>query len=205
MEEGIERIKTKIQERSEKEREASLAGAKEEASKIVEDAKKSRETRKRDIVEIGERAAGLEKQRVIADAKMRARKLEWDVKEDVIREVIENVKEIIVEIRNGDESYGNYSTILKHLIKEAAISAGGKDLEVMLPEEDIDHISSADLDEISKEVGEISLSDERITSLGGPVVKTKDEKIVVNNTFDRRIETYSGVLRAEIAKELFGV
>ncbi len=62
-------------------------------------------------------------------------------------------------------------------------------------------------DEISAGAGgvdvHLSLSDDRIRSAGGVIVRGKDEKIEVNNTFEQRMARFSTSLREEIVKNLF--
>jgi V/A-type H+-transporting ATPase subunit E len=200
--EGAERIIEKINEDSKGKAENILAEAREEAEKIFRDATGEAERRKKEIIEDGERMASLRKQRIISEARIRTRRMEWNSREELINEVLSEARRKIAE-KKGKK-------IINALIEEAAIAAGGGDLEVLISEDDAKYITQKDISKTSKklsnEFGKASLlmSDERLTGLGGPIVRTSDGKIVVNNTFDRRIEILTGELRSKIVEELFG-
>lgn len=203
---GIDKIIARIKKDSEQKAEEILAGAKAETDEILSDAKKEAEKRKKWLVQKGEREALQEKQRIISDARLKARKLEWRVKEELIAQVMNDAKQRIRKVKEGGFQGKDYSVILCDLIKEAAMSAGGGDLEVLLSEDEGKYVSQCDLDEIAEEVGKtcIVLSDGTLTGLGGVIIKTKDGRIEVNNTFEKRIERHSSTLRAEIVKVLWG-
>jgi V/A-type H+-transporting ATPase subunit E len=81
----------------------------------------------------------------------------------------------------------------------------------MLSEEDADasFVTPDMLKKISAEISAggvnvlLSLSNERIKSAGGIIVRGKDGKIEVNNTFEQRMARFSTSLREEIVKNLF--
>ncbi|MDI6860104.1 MAG: V-type ATP synthase subunit E family protein, partial [Methanocellales archaeon] len=130
--------------------------------------------------------------------------------EELIAQVMNDAKQRIRKVKEGGFQGKDYSVILCDLIKEAAMSAGGGDLEVLLSEDEGKYVSQCDLDKIAEEVSKevsktrIVLSDGALTGLGGVIIKTKDGRIEVNNTFEKRIERHSSTLRAEIVKVLWG-
>ncbi len=101
------------------------------------------------------------------------------------------------------------------LIKEAAqsiIAGGGAasiELEVVISAEDETYVNSAMLKETSAEISaggveiDLALSEERIRSVGGVIVRRKDGKIVVDNTLEQRLGRFSTNVREDIVKELF--
>ncbi len=50
---------------------------------------------------------------------------------------------------------------------------------------------------------DLALSEERIRSVGGVIVRRKDGKIVVDNTLEQRLGRFSTNVREDIVKELF--
>ena len=187
-----------------------LSEAERKVDEIINTAKNEAEKRKKEILEGGEKQATLKKQRIIADARLRARKIKWDVKEKLVIEVLNKAREKIAEVRKDGYSGRSYAEILRGLIKEGAISAGGGDMQIILTEYDSKCLTKKDLDALAKElksnIGEckFELSETTLVGLGGPIVRTRDGRVEVNNTIERRIERFSDLLRAEITKEIFG-
>ena len=128
----------------------------------------------------------------------------------------------ITEVKKEGFKGSSYSNILAGLIKDAAMSiiAGSgststsrdSELNVILSDEDADaSFVTPDMlnkiaDEISTGAGgvkvHLSLSDDRIRSAGGVIVRGKDGKIEVNNTFEQRMARFSTRLREEIVKNM---
>ena len=88
-------------------------------------------------------------------------------------------------------------------------SSANSELEVILSEEDASYVNKSLLKELSDEISaegvnvRLSLSGERIKSAGGVIVRGKDGKIAVNNTFEQRMIRFSTSLREDIVKTLF--
>jgi len=141
--------------------------------------------------------------------------------------VLEESMKQITEVKKEGFKGNSYSNILAGLIKDAAMSIiagsggtststsrGGSELNVILSDEDADaSFVTPDMlnkiaDEISAGTGaggvkvRLSLSDDRIRSAGGVIVRGKDEKIEVNNTFEQRMARFSTSLREEIVKNM---
>lgn len=201
---GAVEIVNRIREEGEKERERILNEAKEKAKKIIEDAKAEAERSKKRAMEEEERRAETEKRRIIQTARLEARRKKWIAQEEMIKEVMNKAVEKIKEVKEKGFGEYKYDEILRNLIKVSAMSAGGGDLEVILSEEDARFISKKDLDEISKDLGaSLTLSEERVKSIGGVIVRTKDGRIAVNNTFEKRLERLSDAIRDKVAAIMF--
>ena len=201
---GAAEIVNRIREEGEKERERILNEAKERAKKIIEDAKAEAERSKKRAMEEEERRAETEKRRIIQTARLEARRKKWMAQEEMIKEVMNKAVEKIKEVKEKGFGEYKYDEILRNLIKVSAMSAGGGDLEVILSEEDARFISKKDLDEISKDLGaSLTLSEERVKSIGGVIVRTKDGQIAVNNTFEKRLERLSDAIRDKVAAIMF--
>jgi len=201
---GAVEIVNRIREEGEKERERILNEAKEKAKKIIEDAKAEAERSKKRAMEEEERRAETEKRRIIQTARLEARRKKWIAQEEMIKEVMNKAVEKIKEVKEKGFGEYKYDEILRNLIKVSAMSAGGGDLEVILSEEDARFISKKDLDEISKDLGaSLTLSEERVKSIGGVIVRTKDGQIAVNNTFEKRLERLSDAIRDKVAAIMF--
>ncbi|MDY6865339.1 MAG: V-type ATP synthase subunit E family protein [Halobacteriota archaeon] len=208
---GVNEITKKIRDDSDKIAADIISEANAKAEKIIEEARSEAEKRKKVILSDGEKQAILKKQRIIADAKLKSKKIEWGAKEELISEVMANSKEGLMNIKEAGHSGKSYSEILLKLIKEASINSGGGDLEVILSTGDRGYVSEGEVTNLAKEIEEvvggeckISLSSEERPGLGGPTIKAESKHIEVNNTLEERIDRFSDSLRTEITQILFG-
>jgi V/A-type H+-transporting ATPase subunit E len=102
------------------------------------------------------------------------------------------------QIANVDRS-GDYSNLIKTLIKEATQILGTSEISISTNAKDRDVVQSA----LSQFPGS-ELSSDTIDCLGGIKVKSKDGAMTFDNTLDARIERLKPLIRKEIASK-FGV
>jgi len=222
---GATEIVEKIKEGAVSEEAQIISAAKEKAKLKLEEAKAQIEVQKKNFIDAEERKGVEERERMVRAARLNARKLKWQSEEGLIAKVLEESMKRITEVKKEGFKGNSYSNILAGLIKDAAMSiiagSGGtstsisrdSELNVILSDEDADaSFVTPDMlnkiaDEISVGAGgvnvHLSLSDDRIRSAGGVIVRGKDEKIEVNNTFEQRMARFSTSLREEIVKNLF--
>ena len=150
-------------------------------------------------IERGKRDAEREKQRIVANAKLQARKLGLDAKEDVIKEAFGAAEAKLRKISSGKE----YSSVLEALIKEAQ-AVVNSDVEIIARAGDSKVLTSDYIKKLSKDTkAKIEVSDSTVETIGGAIVKAKDGKIEVNNTIEMRMERMRGDMRPKVAKALF--
>ena len=158
----------------------SLSKLEEEYDKILLDGKKE--------------ADKIEKQ-IIGSSDLDARNKQLMLLEEAVDKVFSKALE---QIANADRS-GDYSNLIKSLIREATQILGTSELTVFTNAKDKDVVQSA-LSEFSG----AELSPETIDCLGGITVKSKDGTMTFDNTIDARIERLKPLIRKEIASK-FGV
>ena len=212
---GTNEIRRKIKDEANVEREKILSEAKEKAEEMIREAREETEVQNRGFIEAEEEKGVEEKERIIRAARLNARKLRWDAEEEMIEKVLEGAMKRIEEVKKEGFNGNSYSNILSGLIKEAAISiiageSADTELEVKLSEEDAAFVKSGMLkkisDEINQDVGvnvNLSVSGERIKSVGGVTISVNDGKIEVNNTFEQRMVRFSTGLKEDIINVLF--
>jgi V/A-type H+-transporting ATPase subunit E len=214
---GAKEMAEKIKGEANKESEKIIREAKEKAKKKLEDAIKEIEEEKKRFVEAEERKGVEEKKRIIRAARQKVRKLRWTVEEEMIEKALDATRKRVKDVKSEGFKGDSYPNILAGLIKDSAISiaagsSAGVEIEVILSEEDaaasyIDKVMLKSLtDEISNDSGinvRLSLSDDRIKSAGGVILRRKDGEIEVNNTFEQRMARLSTSLREDIVKTLF--
>ncbi len=207
----VDRIKGEV--KSEQDSVLSEARAKAEAQQT--EASEEMELRKQQFIEAEEEKGRETKERIVRAARLKAKKHRWDIEEELIQKALEAAMKRIPTVKSEGFKGTEYSTILASLIKEAAqsiIAGGGAasiELEVVISAEDETYVNSAMLKETSAEISaggveiDLALSEERIRSVGGVIVRRKDGKIVVDNTFEQRLERFSTNVREDVVKELF--
>ncbi len=213
---GAKEIVDKIKDEANAECEKILSEAKENAERIIKEAREEIELQNKKFIEAEERKGVEEEERMVRAARLNARKVRWDAEEEMIGKTLDEAMDRIKEVKRGGFKGNSYSNILTGLIKDAAMSitagsSASSELEVMLSEGDADasFVTPDMLKKISAEISagsvnvRLSLSNERIKSAGGVIVRGKDGKIEVNNTFEQRMARFSTSLREEIVKNLF--
>jgi V/A-type H+-transporting ATPase subunit E len=212
---GVVEIVGRIKEEANAEVEKIERDARDKATGMIEEATAEIEAQKRNFIRMEERNAVGEKERIIRAARLKVRKKKWEAQEEMIERVLDDALKKIKDVKKESFKGEKYAPILAGLIKEAAtsISAGsgrdeeGNELEVVLSEEDADasYVSNSILNNISKEIGgvKLRLSKEKIKAVGGVLVRRKDGKIVVNNTFENRMARLYDTLREDVVGALF--
>ena len=195
----INKITEKIAAGSKGEIDAIKKEAKSKAKEITAEAEKKAEDLKAGTVARGKRDAELEKQRIVANAKLQSRKLRLDAKEDVIKEAFKVAEAELKKIGSSAE----YSSVLASLIKEAH-AVVRSDVEIIARKDDSSVLTSDYLNKLSTDAkSKIELSSTTIDTIGGAIVKAKDGKTEVNNTIEMRMERMKGDIRPKVAQALF--
>jgi vacuolar-type H+-ATPase subunit E/Vma4 len=196
-----------------------LEEAKKTAEHIVQEAQKSAEETVEKQRQLGVQKANesaqlvfkkaeseveLNKLRSMANAKIKANWVILSKKEAWIDNVLNEAKNKLRILTESKE----YISILEKLITEAGVILGGKELEVLLNEQD--SALPLKLDDLAKEISErtgfetkLRLSEEKPKVIGGAIVRTANGKVIMDNTFDDILRRREKDLRSEIAKILF--
>lgn len=156
------------------------------------------------ILKSGEEEAESFRRTLIADAK---RIMTWKLlseKERLVTSVLDEVKTRLRVFSNSE----NYTPFLQKLIIDSGICLNGGALDVLLSEQDTNLLLNLDMltKTIIEKTGkwtELTISNEKLESLGGCVIKRHDGKIVINNTFSVILKRRERDLRFKIAKILF--
>jgi len=198
----------------EKMREGIISDAKAEAEEFIEKAKaeaeeilgKAEEKAKKDAQEIvmrGEKDLEAEKRRSLGKVRLAEKMRKLKAMEEHIDRAFDETLERLKNLTG----ISDYKEILANFIVEGGIGLGGGELEVITRKEDSKDIDVAKLaDTIAKETGNattVSLSGENVNCAGGAIVQLKDGSIVIDNTFEARLERDRRDLRVKIAKILF--
>ena len=195
-----------------------IQDAKEKAETIVEDAKKYAETLIAKQRQMGHQSAEKEaysllkraendadiiRGKVSMDIKRRAGWIVLDEKDRLITDVLDEVKSRLEGMQKSEE----YLQVLEKLIVDAGAVLGGGTLDVLLNEND--KKLPLKLGELEKRVSDRSgvktklrLSKQKIVA-SGAIVKTADDRIIVDNTFEAILRRREKELKLKIAQILF--
>lgn len=196
-----------------------LEEAKKSAEHIIQEAQKSAEETLEKQRQLGVQKANesaqllfkkaeseveLNKLRSMANAKIKANWVILSKKETWIDNVLNEAKNKLKTLTQSKK----YLPILEKLITEAGVILGGKELEVLLNEQD--SALPLKFDDLAKEISErtgvktkLRLSEEKPKVIGGAIVRTANGKVLMDNTFDDILRRREKDLRSEIAKILF--
>jgi V/A-type H+-transporting ATPase subunit E len=211
--EMVDRIKAEAKEEGERILNEARANAQERLAEV----QRELEAQRKQFVEAEERKGAKEKDRIVRAARQQARRLKWAAEEELINNAFDNALDRLKTVKRSGFKGISYADILAGLIKESAVSiagggGAGAAMEVLLSEEDAkaNYVDQPRLAKVAKELsaeagvdGKLSLSDQRLKSAGGVLVRRTDGKIEVNNTFEQRMTRFSTSLREEIVKALF--
>ncbi|WP_297551995.1 V-type ATP synthase subunit E [Thermococcus sp.] len=202
--EGAELIIQEINREAEQKIQYILSEAREEAEKLKEEARKRAEAKAEWILRKAKTQAEIEKQRIIANAKLEVRKKKLAVQEELIRSVIESLKERLANLPEDE-----YFPMLVELTAKAVEELGTDKVIVRSNERTLKLIVER-LPEFREKLKEFLGKDVEVTvgepiqTIGGILVESSDGTVRVDNTFEARIERFESDLRATIAKALFG-
>ena len=194
-----------------------LKDAKEKAETIVKDAQKSAETiiekqrqsarhsaekEAHSLLKRAENDADIIRGKVATDIKRRAGWIVLSEKNRLITNVLNEVKKRLVNLKKSEA----YVPVLEKLIVDAGAVLGGGMLEVVLNENDSTLVK---LNKLEKKISDRSSVDtqlkfsEQKTKAVGIIVKTIDDRIFVDNTFEAILSRRERELRLKITRILF--
>ena len=202
--EGAELIIQEINREAEQKIQYILNEAKEEAEKLKEEARKRAEAKVEWILRKAKTQAEIEKQRIIANAKLEVRKKKLAAQEELIRKVLESLKERLASLPE-DEYFPMIVGLTANAVEELGVDRvvlRSNDRTLKLIVERLSEFKEKLREALGKDV-EVIVG-EPIQTIGGVLVESPDGTVRVDNTFESRIARFESELRATIAKALFG-
>ena len=187
-------------EDAEKKAKDIILKAKSQAERILKEGEGEAERRYRRIIKEAEERIKSEERMNTAMFEIESRNKILQVKEGLIEEVFKKALNRLREYTSTKE----YQECLLRLISEACERIDSDKLIIQLNEKDHQMLTERHLNDLSEKIGvKLLKSNEYVDCVGGVVVKSSDGKIVVNNTFENRLNALKDALRIKIAKILF--
>jgi V/A-type H+-transporting ATPase subunit E len=147
------------------------------------------------VISNGKKEADKIEKQIVGSADIEARNKQLLLLEEAVEKVFSKALD---QISNVDRS-GDYSNLIKSLLKESTQILGTSEITVFTNAKDKGVVQSA----LSKFSG-AELSSDTIDCIGGIIAKSKDGTVKFDNTLDARIERLKPLIRKEIAST-FGV
>ena len=198
---GLSAITSEVLEDVQKEAEAIIIAAENEAKETLKAAKEQADQKYQTIINQAKTKAENERRKItsVTEVEMRNRLLQ--TKEDLVNTAFEKAL-IKLEDFVTTEKYHEY---LLKLIEEVAERIGQKNLVVQVNAKDKAWLTQDILNPLSKKLHcELKLSDQTEDCVGGCKIQTVDGKITYDSTIDNRLQELKPALRVEVAKILFG-
>ena len=202
---GAEKITSKIVEDANKNAEKILAEALNEKEAILTEAKEEASKKEQAIAKKGEKDAEMTKNRILAEARLSAKKKLLEEREKTIQLTLEKLEEDLVKLPQKEE----YKDILLKMIISGVYSVGGGELELLLNKKDFEIIDDSTLWALEKEMEDrlkkvtVLKKGEAKSIIGGCIIKTADQTKVSDNSLEATFERNLDSVRAKIAEMLF--
>ena len=198
---GLSAIASEVLGDVQKEAEAIILAAENEAKETLKAAKEQADQNYQTIINQAKTKAENERRKIasVTEVEMRNRLLQ--TKEDLVNTAFEKAL-IKLEDFVTTEKYHEY---LLKLIEEVAERIDQKNLVVQVNAKDKAWLTQDILNPLSKKLHcELKLSDQTEDCIGGCKIQTVDGKITYDSTIDNRLQELKPALRVEVAKILFG-
>ncbi|MGD6852604.1 MAG: V-type ATP synthase subunit E [Candidatus Bathyarchaeia archaeon] len=198
---GISAIANEVIGDVQKEAEALILAAENQAKESLKVANEKAKENYRAIVAQAKHKAEGEKRKIASVAEVEVRNRLLQTKEDLVDEAFERALEKLKNFAQSSE----YNDFLLNLIEATAKKMGQKNLVVQVNAKDKGWLTQDMLKKTSKKIkSELQLSEETEDCIGGCKIQSGDGKIIYDATLDNRLEELKPQLRVQIAKQLFG-
>ncbi len=184
---SIEKLKTSLLSEAQKEADGITSEARAQSQKMLEEERSKIQAVKavaeKDVV----RLLDEERNERMAWARLEAKRINAEAKEDAIKVVLDDFMETLAGMRKSAE----YKRFLKHSVETAATELGAPVIA---------HVRSGDKDTLSKMKGVTVVED--LEGLGGALVESENGMVRVNLTLETLVETRRDELRSQIYERL---
>jgi vacuolar-type H+-ATPase subunit E/Vma4 len=200
----LKKIQDKIIGEAEEKAKAIVRDAERTKKDILDEKRKEGEREAEKMLRNGMEEADSLKRQKVAEARLKAKQMTLASREELINETMEKCKEKLSALTSSKE----YAETLRKLVEQGGIGLGGGDLEIVLGGKATK--TAIDLGSIAEQIQEktgkktaVSIAQEKSKSIGGVIVRKADGSIMIDNTFEARIERILRDIRIRIAKILF--
>ena len=198
---GLSAITSEVLGDVQKEAEAIIVAAENEAKETLKAAKEQADQNYHTIINQAKTKSEAESRRIASVTEVEIRNLLLQSKEDLVDRAFEKALIKLHDFVKTEE----YHEHLLRLIAEVAKKIKSKSLMVQVNAEDKTWLTQDMLNCLSKRVHrDLKLSNETADFIGGCKIQTVDSKITYDSTINNQLQELKPTLRVEAAKILFG-
>ena len=198
---GLLAIASEVLGDVQKEAEALILAAGEEAKNALRKAKEQADQNYQSTLDKAKVKAEAEKRKIASLTEVEIRNRLLQTKEDLVNAAFEKA---LGKLRDFVETEKYHDYLLK-TIEETAKRIGSKKLILYDNSKDTAWLSQENLNRLSRKLSlELVLSDQAEDCVGGCKIQTADGKVIYDSTIDSRLQELKPILRTEVAKALFG-
>ena len=197
---GLVAIASEVLGDVQKEAEALIVAAENEAKKTLQISKELADHNYLSIVNKSQIKAEVERKRINSLTDVAIRNILLQTKEKLVDKAFQEAIEKLEDFAETDEYYD----FLTKQIKNAASKLSSKNLTIQVNYKDKKWLASGNLEALSKKLGiTLELLDQTPNFIGGYKIQTTDGSITYDGTIDNRLAELKIALRSEIANLLF--
>jgi len=198
---GLAAIANEVLGDVQKEAEAIILAAENQAKETLREAKKQADQDYQAIMNQATVKAEGERKRIASVTEVEIRNRLLQTKEELVDAAF---KKANGELENFVDSQ-NYRDYLVKLITKVAKNINEKKLVLQINVKDKTWLTPEVLNRLSKKLHrELQLSDREEDFIGGCKIQTLDGKITYDSTIDNQLQEMKSILRVEVARILFG-
>ena len=198
---GLSAITSEVLDDVEKEAEAIILAAKNEAKEILKASKAQADQSYQTIINQAKTRAETERRKITSVTELEMRNRLLQTKEDLVDNAFEKAR---VKLQDFVKTKEYHEHLLKR-IEEVAKRIDSKNFVLQVNAGDKAWLTQDVLDRLSNRLRrELKLSDETEDFIGGCKIQTADGKVTFDSTIDYRLQELKPTLRVEAAKILFG-
>jgi V/A-type H+-transporting ATPase subunit E len=198
---GLAAIANEVLGDVQKEAEAAILAAKNEAKAALKVAKEQADQNYVTVMKEATAKVDGERRRIASVTEVEIRNRLLRAKEALVDAAFEKA---VTELHHFVTTEGYHDYLLK-LIEEVAGKISKKDLVVQVNAKDKAWLTQDTMNRLSKKLHrELKLSEQTEDFIGGCKIQTVDGKITYDSTIDNRLQELKPTLRVEVAKIMFG-
>ncbi|HMK84145.1 MAG TPA: V-type ATP synthase subunit E family protein [Candidatus Bathyarchaeia archaeon] len=182
---------------------AIITKAEDDRQRLLEEARKNIDREAAEITRNARADAEGARRREISEVRHRVKLREELEKEKILTDVLDETRKKVHEIVKDKNKYSSY---LAKLVTDSIHQLGMQSVRVHLNAEDLKNIDTTALvrEVTTKTPTKVEIAKDPITTSGGVIVSSPDDKIRIVNTFEQRFEALEPKLLIEAGRLLFG-
>ena len=197
---GLIAIASEVLGDVQKEAEAIIVDAEEEAKKALQMAKEQADQTYLTLVNEAKVKAETERRRIASLTEVEIRNRLLQTKEELVNNAFEKA---LGKLKTFAETE-RYHDYLFKVIGDAAEKIGSKDLILQVNAKDKTWLTQESLVRLSKKLQiNLKLHDQTADCIGGCKIQTEDGKVTYDSTLDNRLQELKPTLRTQVARMLF--